>query len=235
MNRLRSMVYRTHYFTGGSTIIHVSLQVYTGTVESRRTVANKSIRLIHACSTMLTRIRNALVDVCLTRRTCKVDRKIDILRWCLRVDKIIFKLNSQISIAPYGHNFRGVMHISRIRHRRPFRSDECHAGSSRISPRPENFYWLRWCSPNWSLSALREIVWWYTSSSTRDQMAVKTFAKVDQSVIPNVNCTWRTTCDIFSVFATHRLDLQSKKLLLSKQYTFTYHWQNTLSRFCAIS
>jgi len=53
-------------------------------------------------------------------------------------------------------------------------------------------------------------------------MAVKAFAKVDQSVIPNVNCTWCTTCDIFSVFATHRLDLQSKKLLLSKQYTFSF-------------
>ena len=47
------------------------------------------------------------------------------------VDKIIFKLNSQISIASYGRNFRGVMHISRIRHRRPFRSDECHAEAIR--------------------------------------------------------------------------------------------------------
>ena len=43
------------------------------------------------------------------------------------MDKIIFKLNRQISTAPYGRSFRGVMHISRIRHRRPFRSDESHA------------------------------------------------------------------------------------------------------------
>jgi len=29
----------------------------------------------------------------------------------LRVGKIIFKHNRQISIAPYGRNFRGVMHM----------------------------------------------------------------------------------------------------------------------------
>ena len=67
----------TLYLTVDSAISHVSLQVYTGTVESRRTQAGEAIYSILTRSTMLTRIGIAFVDVQLAPRTCAVNGKMD--------------------------------------------------------------------------------------------------------------------------------------------------------------